>query len=155
MSTEHPLPGEWAWYASYDGGENMQIGPCETREIALDELRQDGGGDHIDNDGVWRCRGVVMECRENNVDLARFFDTERWLEDAGERMDDNDCGGDEDGERHPLLEISDEQQADLEASVRAAIRDWQKRHGLKLRSYWFMETRNSEDISIEIEEPAA
>lgn len=152
---DHPCPGEWNWWASYDGGEHMQIGPCATRDQALDELKQDGGGAYLDNDGVWRLQGVIEECRENHVDLARFFNADRWLEDAGEHMDDNDCGSDEDGDRHPLEEITKEQQADLEASVRAAMRDWQKRHGLKLRSYWFVETRGREDICIEIEDTAA
>lgn len=155
MTTEHPCPGEWNWWASYDGGEHMQIGPCDTRDQAIDELKQDGGGAWLDEDGAWRVHGVVMECRENNVDLARFFDVGRWLEEAGEDMDDTECGSDEYGECHPLEEITKEQQADLEVSVRTAIRAWQKRHGLKLRSYWFVETRNREDIAIEVEGDAA
>lgn len=145
---QHPCPGEWHWWASYDGGEHMTIGPAETRDQLVQMVEDDRCGEYQTEDGTWRIKADIGEYRQNHQDLARWFDAERFIEDAAERMDDDACGSDEDGERHPVEEISKEQEADLEASVRAAIREWQSRHGLKLRSYWFYESRNEERLDI-------
>jgi len=148
QSELHPCPGEWQWWASYDGGEHMSVGPAETREILIDMLKDDCQGEYQAEDGSWRIAADIGEYRENHQDLAEWFYADRFIADAAERMDDNGCGSDEDGDRHPVEEITKVQEADLEASVRTAIREWQKRHGLKLRSYWFIGSRNEEHVDI-------
>ncbi|MFT5343792.1 MAG: hypothetical protein ACI9BH_003016 [Paracoccaceae bacterium] len=150
----HPCPGTWSWWASNGDGESFTIGPCATREIAIDQAYVSGGGGYTDADGNWRASFLVAECRENHVDLARWFDVERFLEDAWDQMDDNDCGANEDGDRHPLEEIDSKAQADLQACIRSTIRHWQDRKGLKLRSYWFAEIRHAEQIDQPVPGPS-
>lgn len=152
MTDEHPIPGRWQWWGSYDGGEHMTVGPAESRDELIQMLLDDRIGEYQAKDGSWRIKAEISECQENHVDLARFFDVDFFLERAAEEMDENECGGDEDGERHPVEQISKEQERDLEARVRAAIRQWQKDHGLKLRSYWFVDTRNSETVDLPLTE---
>ena len=144
----HPCPDDWRWWASYDGGEHMAVGPAETRSELVAMLKVDRGGEYQAEDGTWRIKAYIGEFRENHQDLAGWFEADRFIEDTADRMDECDCGSDENGEQHPLGNISKEQEADLEASVRAAIREWQKRHMLKLRFYWFAERRNEEHLDI-------
>jgi hypothetical protein len=145
--SKHPFPGTWQWWASYDGGENMTVGPAADREEIIQMVLDDGIGEHQREDGAWRIQAEISECLEGNVDLAEWFDVSRFLEDAAECMDDNDCGANEDGD-HPLDDVTPEQQADLQSCVEAVMRDWQKRHGLKLRSYYFAEVRKTEKIDL-------
>lgn len=144
----HPFPGEWHWWASNDSGEHLTAGPAETREDLIEMIKDDGSFEYQAKDGSWRIAADIGEYLENHQDLARWFRADWFIENAADSMDDNDCGSDEDGERHPVDEITEEQAADLEVSVRTAIRKWQKRHGLRLRSYWFAESRNEEHVDI-------
>jgi hypothetical protein len=95
------------------------------------------------NDGVLRF--FVVEALEWNIDLSLHFDAADWIE---EQFEDTDEHCDIDG-RRPVDDITKEQTADLQAVVRAAIREWQVRHGLPLRSWVFAATRNEEVLAIE------
>lgn len=159
--TLHPMPGAWHWWATTDE-ENFQIGPCTTREAVIAQALGDEIGAYDATDGKvdeegnsvapeWRCSFHIAEAKDYNIDLARFFDLEQWFEWASESMDDNNCGSDDDGEWHPLDEISQEQKANLDAAIKATIRNWQKHHALPLRSYWFAQTRNEEPIDLPLE----
>lgn len=150
MSTDHPNPGAWAWYAAFDGGERYDIGPCDSRAAAVIEAVIDGTGEYSDDDVNWRTAFVVAECQENHADLAEWFEVQTWLAGVRERMDGNNCGANGDGGNHPLDTLTDEQVASLEASVRLAIRHWQARHGLALRSDYFAGTRNHRAVDIPI-----
>jgi len=149
--SEHPYPGKWQWYATIDE-EHYTVGPAPTREAIIAEAKGDSLGEDQDQDGTWHLRFMIAECQENNVDLAKFFDVNRWLENIGQIMDDNMCGANEDGDNHPLEEIDKEQQEDLQTRVRATIRQWQKDNGLRLKSYWFAATRYDENIDLTIDE---
>lgn len=149
----HPFPGDWHWYASFDGGEHCTVGPCADRDEAIALAIEDGSGEY-EKDGVLRASFVIVRAKENNQDLARWFDLDRWLEDVAVVMDDNGCGADENGDQHPLDEITSDQQKDLDRRIQQTIRSWQKEHGLKLRSYWFLNTAHEEDIDIPIKEEA-
>lgn len=150
MSTNHPNPGAWAWYAAFDGGEHYTVGPCDTQAAAVIEAVIDGTGEYTDDDVNWRTSFIVAECQENHADLASWFDAADWLNGIREQMDEDACGADEEGENHPLDTLTDAQVASLEASVRLAIRHWQARHGLPLRSYYFASTGNHRKIDIAI-----
>lgn len=150
MSQEdlHPFPGKWQWWGSYDGGEHMLVGPAASRDAIIKCIKDDRLGEYKAEDGTWRIKALIGEYQENTQDLASWFEAERFVEDAAERMEDNNCGADDTGERHPVDEITPEQMADLESCVRASIRAWQKRNGLKMRSYWFKDSRNEECIDV-------
>lgn len=148
MSIAHPYPGEWKWWASFDGGECFTVGPDATREEVIVQAIADGSGDYTEDNVKWRTTFIIAQCRYNNVDLATFFDVVPWLEWVGEAMDDNMCGSDAYGENHPLEELSDQDRRDLQACVRSAIRHWQERKGLKLRSYWFAGMVDEEVIDL-------
>lgn len=148
MSIAHPCPGTWNWWAAFDGGEHFTIGPDSSREEVIVQAIADGVGEYTNDNENWRTSFTIAECCDNHVDLAVWFCVERFLSEAGERMDDNACGSDEDGERHPLEEIDDQDKADLQACIRSAIRHWQERKGLKLKSYWFKYMCNFEEIDL-------
>lgn len=143
--SEHPFPEKYAWYASANE-EDYAIGPCETREEAIEEAISQCLGEYEEN-GEYHYSFHVAECQETNIDLANFFDVSDWLERAAEDMDENECGSDMYGKNHPINTISDDQEKDLDACIKAAIREWQKRNNLPLRSYWFSHVRNSEHVS--------
>ncbi|WP_298983464.1 hypothetical protein [uncultured Roseibium sp.] len=144
----HPMPGAWHWWASYDSGDIFSIGPFDSRDEVFQAVIEDRCGEYKTKDGDWRISALIAECKFGNVDLALYFDEDRFLEDAWERMDDNNQGSNEDGDCHPLEGLSTECKRDLEASVRSAIRSWQKRHELPLKSYYFASTRNEENIDV-------
>lgn len=145
---DHPFPGDWYWWASDDGGVWFRVGPLRSRDSVIQHGLVEGLGETRTDTGELRARFTICEARENNVDLARFFDVERWLEDTAWRMDDDYCGSDQDGNQHPLEQIGTAEQADLGHSVQATIRAWQRRHGLKLRPPFLAEMRNTEDVDL-------
>lgn len=149
----HPCAGKWNWWVSDNDGENFTIGPCATREIAIDQALNDGISEYTDDDNNWRASFMVAECRDNNVDLASWFDIERFFEEAEERMNDNDCGANADGDGHPLEEIDAKAMGDLQACIRSTIRHWQDRKGFKLRSYWFAEIRHEQHLEQPVSGP--
>lgn len=130
-TSKHPLPAQpEAWYY---GSEELH-GPFDTKEDAAEEARDGGIG--VTNNGDGTCRAVVSRCRHKQVNLAEYFNAERFLEDADERMDTNDEGSDEYGDKSPLLEVGPDDQAALEIAVREAIWLWQRDRNLPLKSYW-------------------
>lgn len=148
--TQHPCPGNWNWWASYDGGERLTIGPAKSRDELIQMLRSDRCGEYQDDQGQWRLKAHICEYRDNNQDLAEWLDVEEILDLAAERMDDNGCGAEEDCP-HPLEEITPDQANDLQATIRAAVREWQQRHRLPLHCWYFRESRNSETLDIPVE----
>ncbi|MCY1704520.1 hypothetical protein [Pannonibacter sp. SL95] len=147
---QHPCPGDWNWWASYDGGENLAIGPAKSRDDLVRMLRSDRGGEYQDDQGGWRLKAHIGEYRDNNQNLAEWLDIDDMIAFAAERMDDNDCGTVE-GLPHPIDEISPDQESELKAAIRATVHDWQKRHRLALRCWQFTESRNCETLDIPVE----
>lgn len=70
MSIAHPCPGEWNWWASFDGCECFTIGPDATREEVIVQAIADGRGEYADGDVNWRTKFTIAQCRDNNVDLV-------------------------------------------------------------------------------------
>lgn len=147
--TPFPTPLKW-WICGPDEGGCQ--GPFDTREAAhaAGEAERLGEDEHAP--GEWRLRFTAFQARATHVDLARYFDAERWVETAHDAIDEDDVGADEWGERHPLEELSSRDIADLEASVRSAIRHWQERKGLRLKSSWLSDCAAHEEVTIRLDE---
>lgn len=121
-TSRHPLPPEpEAWYAGRND-EELTVGPCDSREEVISEAISSGVIHELDDDTSVVHIGKFTKQR---VNLAKYFDAERWLDDARERMDENDEGCNEDGDHHPIDEVSKADTADLEKAVRQAIWLWQ------------------------------
>lgn len=148
---EHPMPGPSGWWASFDGGEHLELGPFDTRDDVIEEALEDGRGDtQLEND-TWVSVFEICRAQDNHVDLSVWVDDnnlECLLDNTSERLDENGSGSDEDGDRHPLEGLTLELKSDLFSRIRAAVREWQRTNKLPLRSYWFNDTSNHETISI-------
>ena len=121
---------EYFWWAGRDD-ENFTVGPCSTREEAIERGNEDF------DEGFY-----IVEAYQRPVDFAEMFNADdaiaRWLED-----DDQVCT--EDGEAP--FDLTADQLHDLQTSVRLTIRNWAIRSDLaNLKVYWFAGQRNEEHI---------
>ena len=152
MAQDHPCPPDWAWFASFDGGEHYEIGPCATREEAINEaVDQDTGLVLEDGHQGDRHVFIVAEARHHHIVLAnwiRSYDLEIWFDRMAEDMDEDGCGADENGLNHPLDEITPQLQAKLLVAIQNAVRKWQDDHQLPLKSYWFDQIRKAEQVEV-------
>jgi|GEM_PF-1959468 len=139
MNNQHPCPPpEPKWWASMSE-ERLGSGPCDTKEAAIGEALGEGEFSEIDPDDEnpeWRASMWVGEYQSKHVDLSKYFNAQNFIDEAYEPIDENGEGADEDGERHPLEELSSEDIAALETAVRQAIWKWQNTRNLKLKSWW-------------------
>lgn len=117
---------EWKWYSG-SNDETFEHGPFDTREQAIEEL--DGYG------------GYVIMARRVPLRLSQYFNTSTFLENA---EDDAYDMANENGD--PIFYIGSDQQADLQARVRAAIEGWQYAHGLTFIPWAFTSTNHLERI---------
>lgn len=117
---------EFKWYSGPDD-EMYSNGPFDTRDQAVAAL--DGYG------------GYVIMARKVPLRLSHHFDAGNFLEQAEEAVWDM---ANEDGD--PLFDITSDQQADLEARVRAAIEAWQYAHNLTFLPWAFTETKGLEKV---------
>lgn len=125
----HPCPPpEPAWWAGRSE-EPLEVGPCATREEAILEIEPD------DESPEWRAGIFVGLYRQRHINLAKYFDATRWIEWIADDFEDED-GPDENGDRHPLEEITLQDAQDLEACIRSAIWHWQNRRQKPLKTYW-------------------
>ena len=146
----HPCPApEASWWAGNSDEGPMYAGPLPSRDCAIQEALDQGdfqeiepeGYDfskpcnHPDNQGDWSAGVFVGKYRQRHANLAKWFDADRWVEDITDQMDD-EWGADENGDNHPLDEISKDDIKALQESVRLAIWHWQNRRELKLKAYW-------------------
>jgi hypothetical protein len=124
---------EWKWFSG-SNEEEFSDGPFDTREQAIAAL-----------DGY---AGFVMLARKVPLRLSGYFDADRFLEGAEDSAYDMANSAydmaNEDGD--PVFDISSDQQADLEARVRAAIEAWQYAHNLTFMPWAFNGTKNLERI---------
>lgn len=140
----------WKWWAG-SSEEWMAIGPCETKEQAIDEAKQDGIGEWKDETGKWFQSFHVVEARQDPLTLSEWVGADWMLERADEQLCDSDrvsCEYD-DG---PWFECTKDQEDDLIGSVKKAIDDWQDRHGLVFTCTTFSAMRNDEVITLECEQ---
>lgn len=126
------LTPEWGWEISTNGGETFCDGPYPDRDSAAASAEP---GD------------MIAECLPNHMNLSRWFDVDRWLDDTRDRLEDADEDSpDEDG-HHPLDDLTKEQTSSLQVTIRAAIDEWQQRYGLSLRTYWLRAVRHEQTLS--------
>ena len=92
----------------------MTVGPAYFGEDIIAMVLEDACGGYQREDGEWRIAAEIGEHQEGNVDLAQYFDVEYFFYRAGEDMDDNREGSDEDGNRHPLDPSADADQTGLD-----------------------------------------
>lgn len=139
----------WSWWASFDGGEYFPIGPCATREDAIDEAQADGCGQR-EIDGKWFDCFTVAEGRQDPLMLSNWIlDDDELLQRADEQLSDSDrvCSEFDEG---PYFECSGDQMADLGKRIKAACDEWQKAHNLTFTVHTFSAMRNMETVKIEL-----
>jgi len=145
-NTPPVAPEPFSWWISRDG-EAWEPTGCDTREAAIDEAMGRDFGIEIEPDKPgepWRAGFYLGRYRKRVLDLSLYFDAEEWLSSLYDQMCDED-GPDEDGDHHPLDEITPDDQRGLEACVRSAIWHWQARRGLKLSPWWLEQEPGDRD----------
>lgn len=141
---------ESGWWAGIID-EHYSVGPCATREEALQEAqRTDLGYEPATKDGEDEAPPQLLFsvafCTTKPLKLSNFFDAKDWIEDREEAaaFDHMGEGGDE------LFACTQDQAADLQTRVRAAIDGWQADHGLSFRPWIFAEVSEREDLALPI-----
>lgn len=120
----------WKWWVGFN--EETYHTECDTREEAAYIAREEYEG------------GWIIEARKpSNIPLEKYFDAERFLEDAEDRAHDY-YGDPETGD--PVFDITAAQIDDLDTMVRETIGAWQKKHSLVFTGWAFTASRNSEYI---------
>lgn len=142
MNHDHPCPAPdfEFWFSRSEEGPFHPGG--NTIEDAVTEALCQGDFQEIDPDDdhpEWRAGVFIIIARPRHVDLSKWFDAERWVEDLMERTED-EC--DESGDCHPLEGMDLADQKALQAAVRNAIWHWQNRRALPLNAYW-LETQGT------------
>lgn len=119
MKTIEQLTAErTGWYTSNDD-EHWQNGPFDSREAA--EVEAQANEDYL-----------ICEAGKRPVRLSEYFEVDTFLETTEDNLLELSNDGD------PILDvINQEQQADLEARVRAAIDAWQVAHQIAPVPYMF------------------
>lgn len=138
----------WQWWAGRDE-EWLTVGPCPTRQCAIDEMVADGCAECLDESQdppVWVNTFTVVEARQDPLRIADWIDADSILERAEENLADSDRVGCENDDG-PWFEVSKEQESDLEARLRRACDEWQAAHGLRFESMTFSHTRNQEVVT--------
>ena len=140
-------PDDWNWWAGCNE-EWLSVGPCPTRQHAIDEMVNDGGGEYLDetqDPPVWMNAFHVVEAKQDPLRLADWIGADWMLDRADEALADSDrvsCEND-DG---PWFEATKEQEYDLADRLKRACDEWQFAHSLKFKSTTFSHSRNSETI---------
>lgn len=122
----------WKWYVGHSN-EEYSSGPFDTREEAIYIAKEEYGG------------GYIVEAYKTPFNLANQFEVDRFLEDVEDNNYElaNPDGG-------ALIDITKDQEKDLQAMVRQAITDWQQKHNLVFMPWMFTDSRNEEFISGEV-----
>lgn len=118
---------DWQWWHSHNGGEEY-YGPCDTREDAIAEGRDQADGESF----------IICEARKGG--LRDFINgrVSEWLDD---RNDDQGPPDEAISER-----ITDAQWKDLDARLTEAAKQWADANNIHDRVWAFAATRNDEDI---------
>lgn len=124
----------WKWWASIDG-EYYEVGPCDTREGAIQSARTDFEGAAF----------TITRARQDPLRLAEWIDTERMLDRAEDQLADSDRLGEFDDDP-PFFEATPQQKADLEKRVKRACDEWQAAHGLVFKVRTFSAMDNKERV---------
>lgn len=138
--------GIWHWWASRDG-EVYTVGPCATREEAIQEAKNNEVGHFDDYDNPTTLTFVLLEAYKLPVDLAGMVDIEYMIE----RFEDcNDELLNEDGES-PLADVPSEKWRELEIMLKATVKGWQEARNVKPVTWRFTKTRNEETVTVALD----
>jgi hypothetical protein len=144
--TAEPARAEpvWQWWAG-TSDESYSVGPCATREKAIEEAFGANGIDPNDPETDRDVSIHVVEAIQPVIDLADFIDLAEIvhddLEDGGPLAEYQSEDGD------PITEmVTDPQWKDLQARFGKLIAQWQADHSIVLRSWVFSKMRNAEQI---------
>lgn len=129
---------EWRWYVGKD--EERYTTECVDRDEAVYIAREEYEGAHI-----------IEACKPVNIPISGYFHAGRFIEYAEDAAYDVHADP-ESGE--PVFDLEPEQMADLQAMVRAAMDEWQAKHGLTFQGFAFSASRNGEYIPAKEEEDA-
>lgn len=138
----------WEWWAGKDE-EYFTIGPCATREQAIQEAVDDGicewpvdGSDPEE----WEHRIHLIEAQQAPLRLADWIDSDTVLERADESVADSFRVTEYD--EGPWFEATAEQEADLAARLRRACDEWQAAHGLTFNAQSFSSVRATDFVVV-------
>jgi len=119
---------KWSWWVGKD--DERYTTECETREEAVLIAREE-------YEGAW-----IIEARKpDSIPISKYFDVGRFIEDTEERAYENHA--DEEG-GDAVFDVTADQIADLQDVVRAAMDQWQSKHGLVFQGFKFAASRNQE-----------
>ncbi|WP_417724605.1 hypothetical protein [Salipiger sp.] len=154
-SAEAPEEGGWHWWAGV-GDEWFTVGPCPTREAAIQDMMDDGTAEFLDtSEGhpVWTHSFHIAEARQDPLRLADWIGLETILERADEWLADSDrvLSENDDG---PWFEATAAQAEDLQDRISRACDEWQAAHGLVFTSRTFSHQRNEEHVVVPTERAA-
>lgn len=136
------------WWAS-DNEERYPIGPCPTRQEAIDEAIGQGVFEELDPEPPehpdWRIQIHVVEA--DTPDMIDLEINRRRVDCLLDDMEQNDYEELSDPEGDGLFtDVTSAQEIDLSERLTRAFREWVVEHGLTLRYSAFQSTRNEEVV---------
>jgi hypothetical protein len=139
---------KWFWYAGQNE-EWFTVGPCDCKEQAIDEAVDSNIGEFQDEDGKWFLGIHVLEAAKDDVLLSKYFDVESAIENANERLGEDDYSEYVDPS---FFDMTPQQEQDLVERIKQTIDNWQQEHNLVFKTNMFTKTRNEEYIVIPVDE---
>ena len=122
---------KWSWWVGKD--DERYTTECVSHDEAVMIAREE-------YEGAW----IIEAKKPENILLSAYFDVSRFIEDAEENAYDDHA--DEEGDS-PVFDVTPEHITDLQAMVKAAIDEWQSKHGLVFQGFKFSASRNGEWIA--------
>lgn len=139
----------WEWYAGEDD-ETVGVGPCATRQDAIDEAVRCGFGLDVDkSNGVRSYSFTVLEATKAPVELSSCVDFDCFIESLTERVDENHGDVAEAGSIFDTDQWNSDQARDLQAMIEATVAAWQAKHSIVIEPWLFTATRNQETVKVE------
>ena len=125
-----PEQQNWKWW--FGNNDEWYSTPCRTREDAVAEA--------LANDGGYICEALDHA----PLKISAYFDAFLFMEQADDAAYDDHRNHERD---ELVFDATKDQIDDLQVMVRAALDQWQEKHGLVFTSQLFKATRNREYIS--------
>ncbi len=140
------------WFASSDE-ERYQIGPCDSKEAAIEEATDNEEGAVQDDDGNWKLCFSVIRAEKRGLKISKFVDAVEVLERFAEHSCDEH--GDPSGDWEPLSKVTEEMENDLAEMLKVTIDSWQQKHCIIIDPWIFTKVHESEDVVIELDQETA
>lgn len=138
----------WAWWAGTEYSDTFAVGPCATRQEAIDQACAEKVG-YREKDGEAYCRMTITEAINPALQLSDWIDVEEMVDRADEQVADSDrvCY---EFDEPPYFAIEPEAFKDLTDRVKRAVSDWQKIHRPNFKVCTFERMRNTETVIIKL-----